>query len=227
MKKLSWFLIIAGIIIVCIPIAGKLYNNYRQQALLKAAEDQINSINVDPERDFVSLGDVFSEETSQNDTENTALVDETTDEESSQSKPDKKQNKKNKQDILGKIKIEKIKVDAAVVEGVGKSNLSVGVGHIPGTAKIGQVGNCAIAGHRSYTFGKFFNRLNELEIEDEIILETKEGTFKYVVYDKLIVEPDDVSVLKGSKKHKVLTLITCEPIFIATHRLIIHAKLEE
>ena len=50
---------------------------------------------------------------------------------------------------------------------------------------------------------------------------------KYIVYEKLIVKPDDVSVIKGDKSDSILTLVTCTPIYIASHRLIIHARLEE
>lgn len=129
--------------------------------------------------------------------------------------------------VLGVIKIDKIKVKYPIVEGAAAANLKVAIGHIPGTAVLGQTGNCALAGHRNYTFGRFFNRLDELEKGDIISISTKKEEFKYKVYEKLVVKPDDVSVIKGSKEDTVLTLITCTPIYVATHRLIIHARLEE
>lgn len=132
-----------------------------------------------------------------------------------------------KQNVLGIIKIKKIKVTAPIVEGVKASNLKVGVGHIPGTAALGQPGNCALAGHRSYTFGKFFNRLNELVIGDEISITTKKEDLKYKVYKIYTVTPEDVSVLKGSKDDSIITLITCTPIYVASHRLIVQARLTE
>lgn len=130
-----------------------------------------------------------------------------------------------KQKVLGIIQISKIKVKAPIVEGVRSSNLKAGVGHIPGTAALGQTGNSALAGHRSYTFGKFFNRLDELAEGDEIIITTKKEELKYKVYKILVVTPDDVSVLKGSKDDNIITLITCTPIYVASHRLIVHARL--
>lgn len=238
MRKFSWLLIAAGIIIACIPLAGNAYIRYRQQALNRAAEELIDSLgDVDPEGDYAALTEIFSEEAGQGGAaalqngepstgDNEETIDNTGTTESVAPNPSKPSKKKSDQIVLGKIKIEKIDVDSVIVEGVAKENLSVGIGHIKGTSKIGEVGNCALAGHRSYTFGRFFNRLNELEIGDEISLITKEGSFIYKVYKKHIVEPDDVSVLKKSRTDRVLTLITCEPIFVATHRLIIHAKLE-
>lgn len=139
----------------------------------------------------------------------------------------KAEKSKSKQKVLGVMKIDKIKVNTPVVEGVKPENLSAGVGHIPGTAAIGEAGNTAIAGHRSYTFGRFFNRLDELNEEDEIIIDNKEKTFRYKVYEKLIVEPSDTSVLEWDDSGSILTLITCHPIYVASHRLIIHARLED
>lgn len=132
-----------------------------------------------------------------------------------------------KQKVLGIIQIPKIKVKDPMVEGVKKSNLSAGIGHIPGTPLPGEPGNCAMAGHRNYTWKKFFRRLDELAAGDEITILTQNETLKYTVTGKLVVEPDDVSVLEGTNDRSVITLITCTPMYLHTHRLIVTAELVE
>ncbi|MNC63655.1 Sortase family protein [compost metagenome] len=97
--------------------------------------------------------------------------------------------------------------------------------HMKETAALGEVGNAAIAAHRSRTTGRLFNRLGEVEIGDIISIQTSTEKYQYVVYDISIVEPTDVSVLNGNKTDSILTLITCDPLVNPTHRLIIHAKL--
>lgn len=87
------------------------------------------------------------------------------------------------------------------------------------------MGNCAIAGHRNYSFGLCFNRLNEVAVGDEITITTKEKDYIYTVTETKVVEPEEISVLDQTKDTR-LTLITCTPIYIASHRLIIIAKLE-
>lgn len=139
---------------------------------------------------------------------------------------DKKSTKAVQSNVIGVIKISKIKVKAPIVDGVTVNDLKVGIGHIPGTAGLGELGNCALAGHRSYTFGKFFNRLDELKVGDYVSIITRKGEYKYKVFKKLVVKPEDVSVLKGNKKDSIITLITCTPIYVASHRLIIKARLE-
>ena len=133
----------------------------------------------------------------------------------------------NKQDltkIIGLLKISKISLEEAIREGSTDSVLSSALGHMEGTALPGEEGNCCIAGHRNYTFGKYFNRLNEMEIGDLIELETYDANYTYEINDIFVVEPTEVSVLDDIEGEN-LTLITCTPLFIGSHRLIIRANL--
>ena len=133
-------------------------------------------------------------------------------------------NKQELAQIIGLLKISKISLEEAVREGSTSSVLSSALGHMEGTALPGEEGNCCIAGHRNYTFGKYFNRLNEMEIGDFIELETYDANYVYEINDIFVVEPTEVSVLDDIEGEN-LTLITCTPLFIGSHRLIIRAIL--
>lgn len=126
-------------------------------------------------------------------------------------------------DILYILRIPIIESESPVREGVSDGVLADSLGHEPGTAYIGEIGNCVMAGHRNYSFGKFFNRLNEVEIGDNIYVDTKDATYKYEVYDIIVVEPDDLSVLDNTDE-EIITLYTCTPVVIGTHRLVVKAK---
>ena len=128
--------------------------------------------------------------------------------------------------VMGLLIIPKISLEEAIREGSTSSVLSSSLGHMEGTALPGEAGNCCIAGHRNYTFGKYFNRLNEMEIGDLIEIETYDADYTYKVYDIFVVEPTELSVLNEIKGNN-LTLITCTPLFIGSHRLIIRASLVE
>jgi sortase A len=125
---------------------------------------------------------------------------------------------------IGIMKIPVIDLKVAIGDGVDMSTLKYAVGHFKETPYPGEKGNCAIAGHRSYTYSQYFNRLDEVKIGDKITITTTKGEFTYVVYKTYVVEPSEVSVLNNTKDAE-LTLITCTPVRIATHRLIIKAKL--
>jgi sortase A len=128
--------------------------------------------------------------------------------------------------VIGKLQIPKLDLDVAISEGVSSRMLRYSVGHFTGTALPGDIGNCAITGHRNYLWGEFFNRLDEIFPGDEIILTRDGSTYTYIVSDKFVVEPDELWVLNQGQA-KELTLITCTPIRVATHRLIVKAELRE
>ncbi len=244
MKKLSMILLILGVAIAAIPIVGQAYTRYQENKMM---DEWLNSVDgdlpeldygLDPEDAYAQLQDTFLVESGEQESSTGGVGDSAggaegqAGSEGEDTTPDGAATGSgsklgiSNQKVLGIIQIKKIKVKAPIVEGVKSSNLASAVGHIPGTAALGAPGNSALAGHRSYTFGKFFNRLDELVIGDEIIITTKKEDLKYKVSKIHIVTPDDVSVLKGSKDESVITLITCTPIYVATHRLIVVAALE-
>ncbi len=126
-------------------------------------------------------------------------------------------------DILYILRIPSIDSENPVREGVSMGVLEDALGHEEDTAYIGAKGNCVIAGHRNYNFGQFFNRLDEVQVNDLIYVDTAKQTFSYVVTDIKVVEPTDLSVLEPTDE-EILTLYTCTPIYIATHRLVITAE---
>jgi sortase A len=126
-------------------------------------------------------------------------------------------------DWIGTIKIPKIGVDKIFVEGTGREDLKKGPGHYPGTPLPGQVGNAAIAGHRT-TYGQPFFNLDQLEAGDEIVTTSVVGSYTYTVTDKLVVHPEDTYVVDNTPDAQ-LTLTTCNPKFSARERLVIKAKL--
>ena len=124
--------------------------------------------------------------------------------------------------LIGRIEIPRLLVSAVVVEGIDKTILRRGVGHIPGTALPGQAGNVGVAGHRD----SFFRGLRGLRIKDTIQFATPGGEFKYEVESLRVVMPDNVGVLAPSHDN-VLTLVTCYPfsyIGTAPKRFVVRAR---
>jgi LPXTG-site transpeptidase (sortase) family protein len=124
---------------------------------------------------------------------------------------------------FARIVIPKIKVDEIVVEGVNQQQLALGPGHMEETAWPGECGNMVISGHR-VTHSRPFYYLDQLKDGDLITIHTKSDKFVYSVVEKKIVKPTDLSVIAPTKD-RILTLTTCNPLFSARTRLIIHAKM--
>ena len=122
-----------------------------------------------------------------------------------------------------RIVIPAINADARVVEGDSWEQLKKGAGHHIGSANPGERGNCVISAHNDI-YGEIFRDLNELELEDEIIVYAGAQPYRYRVVAKRIIEPTEVEVMDPTPE-PILTLITCYPYRIDTHRLIVIAAL--
>ena len=133
---------------------------------------------------------------------------------------------------LTRLRIPRIGLSVIVVEGSTPAALRHGAGHYISTPLPGEEGNVGIAGHRT-TYGKPFNRLDEMQPGDKIYLDTPFATYEYTAvksWDGIPgawhpVAPDDISVLDQPKKQHILTLTTCHPKGSAAQRLILRAKL--
>jgi sortase A len=122
------------------------------------------------------------------------------------------------------ISLPTIDLKTKVLEGTSEDILRVAVGHLEGTGELGEIGeNYVILGHRSYITGKFFSRLDELNLGDPIILKSN-LEYRYQVIDKKIIRPNQLEVLDPIKGKSIITLITCHPRYSSKQRLVIVAE---
>lgn len=218
-NRISNLLIVVGIIIILTPIVGKIIAQKNQDAMLESFYLELESSNASQEDANSGLDESLAWGADQTNQEELAQNIEDVNEEEAKPKTLKKMPKP-----IGVITISSIDVKLPIAEGVDLETLKFAVGHMPGTAALGGVGNSVLAGHRSHTFGIFFNRLDEVIVGDQIIIEKADGsTTTYEVYKTLLVDPKDTSVLNTTSEHKVLTLITCHPEINPDSRLIVHA----
>nr|WP_254639275.1 class D sortase [Cohnella sp. GbtcB17] len=127
--------------------------------------------------------------------------------------------------VLGTVSINRIGISQPIVYGSDAAALKRGAGTVVEGKLPGEPGNFVLAGHRSLTRGRHFNRLGEAVVGDVVNVDTSIGRSTYRVTDIKIVEPGDLSVLDNSGGVSELTLITCHPRKNPTQRLIVHAVL--
>jgi LPXTG-site transpeptidase (sortase) family protein len=132
--------------------------------------------------------------------------------------------------LATELRIPKIKLDARVREVDVQLDTwewevaDFMAGHHTGTANPGDTGNVVIAGHRDIR-GKIFYNLDKLKPGDDIYVYSGRGTFHYVVRTTKTVLPTTIQVMAPTTDAR-LTLITCTPVKIASHRLIVIADLD-
>jgi sortase A len=124
------------------------------------------------------------------------------------------------------LRIPRIGIDWQVVEGVATADLKDGPGHFRETVMPGQLGNSAIAGHRT-TYGEPFRNLDQLQPGDLIEVITLVGTYNYAVTESLIVRPSEYAAVVPTVDPTIATLVlvTCDPAYTARNRLVVRAAL--
>ena len=125
--------------------------------------------------------------------------------------------------MMGFINIEKIKADLPIYHGTGGEVLSVGVGHMQGTSlPVGGAGtHSVLSAHRGLSSSRLFTDLNKLEKGDTFTITVLDRTITYQIDNIKIVEPNDTTDLVIEKDKDYVTLITCTPYGINTHRMLV------
>lgn len=128
--------------------------------------------------------------------------------------------------LIGYIEIPKINVKLPIYHGDRDKVLEKGVAHIPNTAfPIGGIGNHSVlSAHTGYPTQVFFDNLDDLAIGDEIKVSVLDETLIYKVTAKNIVKPDNISLLSVDDRKDLISLITCYPYGVNSHRLIVTAE---
>ena len=125
--------------------------------------------------------------------------------------------------MMGHIEIPKINVSLPVFHGTSEEILSTGVGHLEGSSLPvgGENTHAVLTGHCGLPSAELFTRLDELQNEDYFILHICNRDLMYKVISVQIVKPDQVEVIEIEKSKDLVSLITCTPYGINTHRLVV------
>lgn len=128
--------------------------------------------------------------------------------------------------LMGRIKVKKIDVDLPIYHGTDEATLLRGAGHLEGTSFPvgGPTTHTVITAHRGMASAELFTRLNEIVIGDTFTLEIFGEILSYKVIDTKIVEPDDQDSVRAVEGKDLATLVTCTPLGINTHRILVTAE---
>ena len=128
--------------------------------------------------------------------------------------------------VIGYIEIENIGVNLPIYHGTEESVLQVGIGHLEGTSfPTGTASTHAVlSGHRGLPSSKLFSDLDQMIEGDIFLLHILDKTFAYQVDQINIVLPEETQDLVIQPDKEYVTLVTCTPYGVNTHRLLVRAK---
>lgn len=129
----------------------------------------------------------------------------------------------------GTVSIPDIDLKMALMHGADRRSLRGGAGWLPSSAEMGAAGNCVVFGHRMKKYGRHFNRLDELKPGAAVTLTGADGSaFTYVVTGTEIILPEELmDTLSAHTEGFNLTLVTCTPTGVGSHRLLVYAALQQ
>lgn len=124
---------------------------------------------------------------------------------------------------IGVLTIPRIHTKFPVYAGVSERVLQKGVGHLEGTSlPIGGLNtHSVLTAHRGLPENKLFTDLDKMKLDDVFLIETIAGELAYKVNEIRVIEPTAIEELSIQKDKDLVTLLTCTPYMINSHRLIV------
>lgn len=127
--------------------------------------------------------------------------------------------------MMGYIIIPKMNVELPIYHTVEERVLQVGVGHMESSSLPvgGESTHAALSGHRGLPSAKLFTDLDQMEGGDQFYIKVLGETLAYEVHEIETVLPTETESLAIQQGQDLVTLITCTPYGINSHRLLVHA----
>lgn len=125
--------------------------------------------------------------------------------------------------IMGYIQVVRLRINYPIYHGVEEEQLQKAIGHIEGTSLPvgGETTHAVVSGHRGLPRARLFSDLDEMVEGDTFTITILRETFTYEVDQIRIVEPNDLSDLNIDEGKDFVTLLTCTPYGVNTHRLLV------
>ena len=128
--------------------------------------------------------------------------------------------------IMGYIQIPKIGVELPIYHGTAEETLDKGVGHLLGTSlPVGGIGtHSVLTGHSGLAGTRMFSDLDQLKVGDVFYVRVLDETHAYMILDINTVLPEDTSKLEIDPQRESVTLVTCTPFGVNSHRLLVRGE---
>lgn len=223
MKKLRIFIIVVAylcsIALILYPIAAYIINNIYSQNQITQYNNTVKELPENEAEIMLKKAKEYNKTLYSSNLDDPFSV--TTDEEL-----DKEYNSLLNVDgngTMGYIQIPSIGVNLPIKHGTSEEVLSKGAGHLQGTSlPVGGIGtHSVISAHSGFPRKTLFNYLQDVKKGDYFYITVLNQTLKYEVDQIVKVEPDDNSQLLVNPKEDYVTLVTCTPIGINSHRLLV------
>ena len=217
-KIIIIFLFLVGISLLLYPRIGNIITSYKQNKIIEKYEENVNTNNEEKKEKLYQQAVEYNNKIYQyrnikkrydieNEYKNILKVD--------------------SNDVIGYIKIPKVKIKLPIYHGVDDNVLQLGVGHVrESSLPIGTTNqNSLLMGHSGLPISKIFTNLEKLKKDDYIEIIVLDNKLYYKIINMEVVEPREVyDKMKIEEGRDLITLVTCTPYGVNSHRLVITAE---
>lgn len=132
----------------------------------------------------------------------------------------------NRDGVMGYISIPKIDIKIPIYHGTSSEVLSKGVGHLEGSSFPvgGESTHAILSAHRGLPSARLFTDLDQLEVGDKFYIYILDQIYTYQVDQVLVIEPSETEALQIQDGKDLVTLVTCTPYGVNTHRLLVRGE---
>ena len=125
--------------------------------------------------------------------------------------------------LMGRLKVPAADIDLPIYHGTDDETLLRGLGHLEGTSLPvgGQGQRTVVTGHRGLAEARMFTDLDKVQVGDTFTFEVFGEVLTYRVFDKKVVNPEETEALRSEPGRDLATLVTCTPLGINTHRILV------
>ena len=221
-RFLTWLplvLVLVGVAVLLYPVMATQHNNDEQQRLAKMYTATVNSAGPD-----TVAKERASAETYNNNLESAPILDPWLESQ----RPDTPQyqaylHEMDIDPVMARIVIPSIHVSLPIYHGTDSRTLAEGVGHLFGTSLPvgGPSTHSVLTGHTGLSTATMFDNLNQLKKGDVFYVSSLGQTLKYEVNDITVVKPEETDSLRKVPGRDLVTLITCTPYGVNSHRLLV------
>ena len=219
-SKLWIIIFILGLAVLLYPLFSRIYYDYRGNEEVTSFRQGLDNVTSAEVEESLNLAYAYSSSLLSG--ENTRLGDPFSDEDKEAGLVEYARmlevNEK-----LGVVTIPRINMDFPIYAGTNESVLQKGVGHLEGTSfPIGGLNtHSVLTAHRGLPENKLFTDHDKMEIEDLFFVETLAGELAYKVIEIKVIEPTEINELTINENQDLVTLLTCTPYMINSHRLLV------
>ena len=222
--KETWFVVIAvciALTLLLYPAVSTQWNNYRQSQVADAYSQDVQDLGREKSEEIIKSAEEYNKRNAAG-----PIIDPWNSRVSKDNKVYQEYLRElNKLDVMAQVSIPKINVDLPVYHGTEDDTLSKGLGHLFGTALPvgGKNTHAVVTGHTGMPNATMLDNLTKVEKGDVVYVNTYGKKMKYEVYSTEVVLPEETDSLWPQKDKDLITLITCTPYGVNSHRLLVHA----